>query len=64
MAEIFGRLVGYAVQVNCRGYEKGLAAAFDWTTDEGSHPVMFEGLGSENMAVDADGVSTIVANVQ
>ena len=41
----------YAVQVNCRGYEKGLASAFDLTTDEGSRSIIFEGLGGENMTM-------------
>ena len=52
------------VEVSCRGYEEGMAAAFDWTVGDASYSVMLEGLGGEEMAVDAEDVATIVASVK
>ena len=53
-----------AVMVTCRGYEEGMASAFDWERGDATFSVVLTGLGGENMALDSVDVGAVVRNVQ
>ena len=51
------------MQVACRGYEEGLASAFDWERDGANYSVMFTSLENESMGVSSVEVAAVMASV-